>query len=205
MMNRSLLAQASYDAMFTEVKLKDGKGSGYGLGVFVGERDGHRVVFHDGEVSGFVSANMVLPNDKIAVTVLTNEDASSAAGTLAQQIVPLVLAGASAAAVDDSSATKAAEARALAIFTGLQEGKIDRSQLTQLASDYFTQEALNDFAWSLKPLGTPTSFKQVKKAERGGMTFRRFQADFQGKSVLITVYEEPDGKLEQYLVMAPGN
>ena len=91
MMNRSLLAQASYDAMFTEVKLKDGKGSGYGLGVFVGERDGHRFVFHDGEVSGFVSANMVLPNDKIAVTVLTNEDASSAAGTLAQQIVPLVL------------------------------------------------------------------------------------------------------------------
>ena len=205
LMNRSLLAPASYDAMFTEVKLKDGTGSGYGLGVFIGDRDGHRIVFHDGEVSGFVSANMVLPTDKIAVTVLTNEDASSAAGTLAQQIVPLVLASASAAAVDDSHATKAAEARALAIFTGLQAGKIDRSQLTQLASDYFTKEALDDFASSLKPLGVPSSFKQVKKAERGGMTFRRFQADFPGKSVLITVYEEPNGKLEQYLVIAPGS
>ena len=205
LMNRSLLAPASYDEMFTEVKLKDGTGSKYGLGVFVGDHDGHRTVFHDGEVSGFVSANMVLPTDKIAVTVLTNEDASSAAGTLAQQIVPLVLASASAAAVDDSSATKAAEARALAIFTGLQAGKIDRSQLTQLASDYFTKEALDDFASSLKPLGVPSSFKQVKKAERGGMTFRRFQADFPGKSVLITVYEEPNGKLEQYLVIAPGS
>ncbi|HEY6375322.1 MAG TPA: serine hydrolase domain-containing protein [Edaphobacter sp.] len=204
MMNRSLLAPASYDAMFTEVKLKDGTGSGYGLGVFVGERNGHRVVFHDGEVSGFVSANMVLPADKVAVTVLTNEDASNAAGTLSQQIVPLVLANASAAAVDDA-ATKAAEARALAIFVGLQDGKVDRSQLTQLASDYFTQEALDDFASSLKPLGTPTSFKQVRTAKRGGMTYRAFTAEFPGKSLRVTVYEEPDGKLEQYLVIAPGS
>ena len=54
-------------------------------------------------------------------------------------------------------------------------------------------------------MGVPRSFKQVKKAERGGMTFRRFQADFPSESVLITVYEEPDGKLEQYLVIAPGS
>jgi CubicO group peptidase (beta-lactamase class C family) len=200
LMNRSLLAPASYEAMFTEVKLKDGKGSKYGLGVFLADRDGHRTVFHDGEVSGFVSANTVLPNDKIAVTVLTNEDASSAAGTLAQQIVPLVLGSASVAAVDDSSATKAAEARALAIFTSLQEGKIDRSQLTQLASDYFTQEAVDDFASSLKPLGTPTSFKQVATSKRGGMTFRVFVAEFPGRSLRVTVFEEPDGKLEQYMV-----
>jgi D-alanyl-D-alanine carboxypeptidase len=204
LMNRSLLAPASYDAMFTEVKLKDGTGSGYGLGVFVGDRNGHRVVFHDGEVSGFVSANMVLPADKVAVTVLTNEDASNAAGTLTQQIVPLVLANASATAVEDPTA-KAAEARALAIFLGLQDGKIDRSQLTQLASDYFTQEALDDFASSLKPLGTPTSFKQLRAAKRGGMTFRIFTAEFPGKSLRVTVYEEPDGKLEQYLVIAPGS
>ena len=205
LMNRSLLAPASYEAMFTEVKLKDGKGSKYGLGVFLADRDGHRTVFHDGEVSGFVSANTVLPNDKIAVTVLTNEDASSAAGTLAQQIVPLVLGSASAAAVDDSPATKAAEARALAIFTSLQEGKIDRSQLTQLASDYFTQEAVDDFASSLKPLGTPTSFKQVATSKRGGMTFRVFLAEFPGRSLRVTVFEEPDGKLEQYLVGVTGS
>src|SRR5271155_5553762 len=42
MMNRTLLSQASYDEMFTEVKLKNGKGTGYGLGVQVGVREGHR-------------------------------------------------------------------------------------------------------------------------------------------------------------------
>jgi hypothetical protein len=102
--------------------------------------------------------------------------------------------------------TKSAEARALAIFTGLQDGKIDRSQLTALCNDYFTQEALDDFAASLKPLGSPLHFAQVGAArQRGGMTFRRFKADFQGRSLFVTVFEEPDGKLEQYLVIAPNN
>ena len=41
MMDRTLLSPASYDTMFTEVKLKNGKGTGYGLGVQVGDRNGH--------------------------------------------------------------------------------------------------------------------------------------------------------------------
>jgi hypothetical protein len=37
------------------------------------------------------------------------------------------------------------------------------------------------------------------------MTFRAFNAAFAGKQVRVTVYEMPDGKLEQYLVMAAGS
>jgi CubicO group peptidase (beta-lactamase class C family) len=203
-MNRTLLAPASYDAMFTEVKLKDGKGTGYGLGVQVGERDGHRYIEHSGEVSGFVSENIVFPEDKVAVTVLTNEDASSAAGALGRRIAPLVLDGAPGM-VSANAEAAAAEKRALDIFTGLQDGKLDRSQLTALCDAYFTQEAVEDFASSLKPLGTPTSFKQVSEGKRGGMTFRVFNAGFPGRQVRVTVYEMPDGKLEQYLVIAPGS
>jgi D-alanyl-D-alanine carboxypeptidase len=199
LMNRTLLAPASYDAMFTEVKLKDGKGTGYGLGVQVGDRDGHRVIEHSGEVSGFVSENIVFPDDKAAVTVLTNEDASSAAGALGRKIAPLVLGGAS------NAEAAAAEKRALDIFTGLQDGKLDRSQLTAFCDAYFTQEAVEDFASSLKPLGTPTSFKQASEGKRGGMTFRVFKVGFPDKQLRVTVYEMPDGKLEQYLVMAPGS
>jgi D-alanyl-D-alanine carboxypeptidase len=202
LMNRTLLAPASYDEMFREVKLKDGKGSGYGLGVQVGVREGHRYVAHSGEVSGFVSMNIVYPDDKFAVTVLTNEDASSAAGALARKIAPLVLDGAS---VEKSgSETAAAEKRALEVFTGLQEGRIDRSQLTPFCDAYFTAEAVGDFASSLKPLGVPVSFKQVAEEKRGGMTFRVFDVSFAEKQVRVTVYEEPDGKLEQYLVIPSG-
>ena len=202
MMDRTLLAPASYDAMFTEVKLKDGKGTGYGLGVQVGDRNGHRAIEHGGEVSGFVSENIVFPDDKVAVTVLTNEDASSAAGALGRKIAPLVLGGGSGAA---SAEGAAAERRALDIFTKLQDGKLDRSQLTAFCDAYFTQEAVDDFASSLKPLGTPTSFKQVSESKRGGMTFRAFNVGFTGRQVRVTVYEMPDGKLEQYLVIPAGS
>ncbi len=199
LMNRALLAPASYDEMFREVKLKDGSGTHYGLGVFVGEQSGHPAVWHSGEVSGFVSQNTVFPDDKVAVTVLTNEDASSAAGALAQKIESVLLGGA-----EGSSESAAAEERALKIFSGLQEGRIDRSQLTAFCDAYFTTEAVQDFATSLKPLGTPSSFKQVVEEQRGGMTFRVFKVGFAGKQVRVTTYEEPDGKFEQYLVIPAG-
>ncbi len=204
LIDRSLLQPASYDEMFREVKLKDGKGTGYGLGVEVGDRNGHRVISHSGEVSGFVSMNTVYPDDKAAVTVLTNEDASSAAGAIAQDVGGLLLSP--AGAPEDAKA----EARALAIFTGLQNGELDRSQLTPYLNAYFSPEAIADFASSLKPLGTPTEFKQVNEEQRGGMTFRVFRARFAEHNLpehnlVVTTYEMPDGKLEQYLVIPAGS
>jgi D-alanyl-D-alanine carboxypeptidase len=203
MMNRTLLKAPSYDAMFTNVKLKDGKPTGYGLGVQVSERDGQRVISHSGEVSGFVSQNVIYPDSKAAVTVLTNIDASRAAGTIAHALEPIVLSPRATGA--PPSAVHEAEARALKIFTGLQNGELDRSQLTRLCNDYFTNEAIQDFASSLRPLGAPQSFTQVAEESRGGMVFRVFRAEFPNRRLTVTTYEEPDGKLEQYLVLPAGN
>jgi CubicO group peptidase (beta-lactamase class C family) len=202
MMNRSLLKASSYDAMFTNVKLKNGKPTGYGLGVQVGERDGQPVISHSGEVSGFVSQNTVYPESKAAVTVLTNIDASSAAATIGRALAPLVLSAEASGA--STGEAQAAEERALKIFTGLQNGELDRSQLTKLCNDYFTSEAVQDFASSLKPLGTPQSFTQTAKEPRGGMVFRAFRAEFPTRRLTVTTYEEPDGKVEQYLVLPAG-
>jgi CubicO group peptidase (beta-lactamase class C family) len=202
MMNRTLLKPASYDAMFTEVKLKSGKGTGYGLGVQVGQHDGQHVISHSGEVSGFVSQNTIYPDSKAAVAVLTNIDASTAASAIARALAPIVLGS---VASTDSAQGHAAEDRARRIFTGLQAGELDRSQLTKLCNDYFTAEAIQDFASSLRPLGTPQGFTQVVEEPRGGMTFREFRADFPNRHLLVTTYEEPDGKLEQYLVLPAGN
>src|SRR5580658_3292758 len=69
--NRSLLDAASYVQMLTPVLLKNGAGSDYGLGVHLGQRDGHTRIEHSGEVSGFVSENVVFPDDRAAIIVLT--------------------------------------------------------------------------------------------------------------------------------------
>ncbi len=204
MMNRSLMKPASYDAMFTNVTLKNGKPTGYGLGVQLSERDGQHVISHSGEVSGFVSQNTIYPDSKAAVTVLTNIDASSAAAAIARALAPIVLStGTNVNAANGSQA--AAEARALRIFTGLQNGELDRSQLTTLCSNYFTEQAVQDFATSLKPLGAPQSFTQVAAQPRGGMTFRAFHVEFPNRRLTVTTYEEPDGKVEQYLVLPAEN
>jgi D-alanyl-D-alanine carboxypeptidase len=187
---RSILKPESYKQMFTEVKLKDGKGTHYGLGVEVLEHDGKLEIEHSGEVTGFVSDNVVLPDDGVAVAVLTNHMAGGAG-----QIASL--------AADTLAGTKrsAAEEQALAIYRGLQKGEIDRNLLAPNLNDYFDAQTVADFKSSLGPLGEPLTFSQVgKDGLRGGMTFRAFRIVYPTRKLSLTTYTYPDGKLEQYLV-----
>ena len=198
LMDQSLLKPASYAAMETEMKLKNGQGIGYGLGVAVGNRNGHRVVAHSGEVGGFVAQNVVFPDDKVAIVVLTNQEASSAAGAIARSLYPVVLPG---MAPTNDAAGAAAEAQAMKILAGLQHAQIDRSLLTADANFYFDSTAISDFASSLSPLGPVKSVTETGSGLRGGMTYRGFQAEFaNGTKVSVSTYTTNDGKLEQFLV-----
>jgi D-alanyl-D-alanine carboxypeptidase len=194
LMNRSLLSPASYVQMFKPVLLKGGANSGYGLGVFLGKRDGHAYIQHGGEVSGFVSDNLVYPDDRAAIIVLTNEMATNAASLIAERITPVLLNLPATAPTEQ-------EAQALSIFNGLADGHIDRALFTNYCNAYFNQQTLDDFASSLKPLGPPMTFKQTKEEGRGGMTFRVFTVTFPDRELKVTTYQMPDGKLEQYLVI----
>jgi CubicO group peptidase (beta-lactamase class C family) len=187
---QSLLKPESYQQMFTEVKLNDGKGTRYGLGVEVRDREGHRSIEHSGEVSGFVSDNEVLIDDGAAVAVLTNQDAVGAASTIVRVAAPIVL----------GTPLTAPEQQALDLYRGLQQGRIDRSLLAPNLSDYFTPEALADFKNSLAPLGEPLSLRQAGEELRGGMTFRMFEIAYPGRRLDLTTYTYPTGKLEQYLI-----
>jgi D-alanyl-D-alanine carboxypeptidase len=198
-MNRSLLQQKSYDEMFASVMLKDGSDSHYGLGLFVRDFSGHPLYDHSGEVMGFTSENFVFPKDKLAIAVLTNQDAARAAGRIAAQVAMLLLG-------TKPQGPRAAEAQAQDLFENFQQGKIDRSLFTPWCNAYFSDQAIQDFHSSLAPLGKPSSVRQTTEELRGGMTFRVFSVQFpnSGRQLTITTYTEPDGKLEQYLVL-PAN
>ena len=190
MIAQSLLSKESYKQMFTEAKLNNGKGTHYGLGVQVLDSHGHREIEHSGEVSGFVSDNVVMVDDGVAVAVLTNQDAVGAASTIAGLAAPVVL----------GAPLAAPEQQALDIFKELQKGRIDRSLLAPNLSDYFTPEALADYRDSLGPLAEPLSFHMMHESLRGGMTFRVFDLVYPGKHLHLTTYTYPDGKLEQFLI-----
>jgi len=189
--NQTVLRPASYAAMERETVLKNGLGTHYGLGVAVRNELGQRAIEHGGEVSGFTANNIVFPDSHIAVVVVTNEDAVPASSDLAKKIAALLFRDADAARQEEQSK---------AIFAGLQQGKIDRSLLTDNCSSYFTEQALKDFGDSLRPLGTPTEFTQESRSERGGMTFRLFEVHFSQKTLEVWERIMPDGKIEQYQV-----
>jgi D-alanyl-D-alanine carboxypeptidase len=191
--DQKLMKPSSYREFETEALLRSGLSTQYGLGVSVGTQAGHRAVSHGGEVSGFTAENIVFPDERVAVAVLTNQDAAGAAGDIAHGIAPLLLA------TDDPAATPKLE-QSRRIFDGLQHGKIDRSLFTDNANSYFSDQALKDFAGSLGPFGNPQGFIQVFQALRGGMTLRVYRIQFAKKTLRAWTYEMPDGKLEQYQV-----
>jgi CubicO group peptidase (beta-lactamase class C family) len=192
MIDESLLQPASYREMEREVLLAGGNGTHYGLGVSVNTVDGRRLISHGGEVSGFTAQNQVYPDQRAAVVVLTNLDATSASEQIATKIAQIVFT-----ATDD-----AALAQARKIFEGLQHGRIDRALFTSNANAYFSEQALKDFAASLGPLGTPQEFTQVAQSLRGGMTLRRYRVKFPNKTLRAWTFAMPDGKLEQFMVAA---
>ncbi|MDX6406691.1 MAG: D-alanyl-D-alanine carboxypeptidase [Blastocatellia bacterium] len=194
-MDQKLLKPSSYREFATDMLLKNGLSTHYGLGVDVNSQAGHRALSHGGEVSGFTAQNVVFPDDRAAIVVLTNQDAASASGAIANGIAPLLFA-------TTDPATPAKLEQAKKIFEGLQHGTIDRSLFTDNANSYFSEEALKDFARSLGPLGTPQSFVQSSQGLRGGMTLRVFVITFPQKILRAWTYEMPDGKLEQYQIAA---
>ena len=195
MIDRTVLKPESYRAMETEVELSSGVGSHYGLGVSVGMTDGRRIISHGGEVSGFTARNEVYPDERVAIAVLTNLDATGASEQIAGGIAKVLFAS------TDPATPKTTE-QMRKIFDDLQHGRLDRAQFTSNASAYFDDQAIKDFAASLGPLGTPQEFAQFGQSLRGGMTLRRYRIKFPTKTLRLTTFIMPDGKIEQYQIAA---
>jgi CubicO group peptidase (beta-lactamase class C family) len=195
--NQSLLSAASYKQMETAFVTKDGKSTEYGLGIRVLDRNGHRELEHGGEVGGYVSENIVYPDDKLAIVVLTNEVASNAAAVIGLRLAELLLPAATPA-----EAAPDAVAEALpAILAGLAQGQIDRTKFTANCNAYFSADAVADFQATLAPLGAVKSVYRTRTMLRGGMTFGDYRVVFaNGTTLIMNTYTLPDGKIEQLLI-----
>ncbi len=195
---QKLLSPESYKEFETPFILANGENTHYGLGTYVRDLNGHRMLEHGGEVGGYVAENVVFPNDQIAIVVLTNETASSAAHIIAQQIAEQLLPS-----LQTASATPAdtLQPKLAGILAGLQQGTIDRSLFTADANDYFNADALADFKSTLAPLGTITNITRAGTHLRGGMTGAVYRITYSsGTTLTLSTYTMPDGKIEQFLI-----
>ncbi|WP_454279772.1 serine hydrolase domain-containing protein [Sphingomonas sp. Marseille-Q8236] len=197
-MNRTLLPAKLWDEQENPVKLTDGSNTNYGLGVGVGSDNGRRFVEHSGEAVGFLTENIVYPDDKAAVVVAVNAWFADAQGRIAKGISEIVLPAPQASAED-----AAALDRAKRVYTQLRTGSLDRTLLTEDAAYYFTPATIADYKASLSPLGAPTKVEQVGRTRlRGGFVNRSYRVTYPTRSLRISTYAEPGagGKIEQFLV-----
>jgi len=200
-LNRSVLPADDWVDQEKPVLLNDGTTTNYGLGVSLGKRGGQPYVEHSGEAVGFLSENIVFPDQKAAIVVLTNADFGDAFVAIAQGLAKVVLPA--SADSDEAGKTKAARA----MFDSLRNGTLDRHLLTANAAYYFTAQVLADYRASLSPLGEPTGFELVgSKRLRGGFVQRRYTVTYPKQKLSIATFAEPDGqqRYEQFLV-SPAN
>ncbi|HEY8004212.1 MAG TPA: serine hydrolase domain-containing protein [Phenylobacterium sp.] len=187
LMAKSLLSPASYDALYTPIKLTGGKDSGYSLGLFIHDDHGRKRIEHGGAGSGFLSTNQMWPAEKIAVVAFTNNDwagPESVADRVAYVVLP----------------PQPAEARARRVFEGLRGGGVDRSLFTDNGNAYLSPQVLADQKAGLAAFGPARLFRLTNESLRGGMQTRIWRITT-AKGALVAVERGyPNGKLEQFMV-----
>jgi len=184
---------AVFSELWKEVMLDSGVGTGYGLGVGVSLQNGRRLVRHGGEVSGYTATNLVYPDQRSAVVVFVNQDASGSHRTIARKIAELLFIGESPE--DEEMLERVGE-----VLESLRRGTIDRSLLTANGNAYLSEAALADIHAGLKKLGRPKQITRLRQSLRGGLTTRVYQAKYKKKTLAVVTRATEDGKLEQFTV-----
>jgi hypothetical protein len=114
-----------HDQRRLRLTLTDGAKFEYGLGLFLGNLGGHRMIFHGGGVNGFVSTLAYFPDDDVYIAVLVNTDGSFAddlGEAIARQVLAVPRAKVTPAQLSDDAIVGRYEAVGVAIALIIERG-----------------------------------------------------------------------------------
>lgn len=164
----------------------------HAMGWTIDQRGGKRFVWQIGEIPGYHAINALLPDDHVAVIVLTNTDTFGGVTTLPEQIAGRILDLLEPPAVqhvDNGVMTRARD------WLGrLANGSIDRTQLTSDFSDYLTDEVVR--AANLSSYGSVISVVPIASVPASeGATEYEFLVHFSRGALHYQLTLTPDGKI----------
>lgn len=200
-LQKKILNAKSYEEFTREVKLSNGDSTSYAMGLELGHLDGIPTIFHGGEVSGFLAYNFVYPTRDAAVIICSNQDGTDLITPIEHEIARWVLEPEKRDPGTGADATQSELDQVKSVLAGLQAGEINRALFTNNANFYFTDPALQDFKASLAPLGMLNAVTREYSGLRGGMKFLGYRAQFEKKTVSVSVYMTTGGLYEQFLVV----
>ena len=161
MMNETLLSHASYAAMESPTRLRNGLYSNYGARPLRRrvERTPHDLAQRRGRRLRRVERRSS-PTTTSPSPCFTNQEASPAAGAIGRALTLLLIPAEQRHSLS-ADATARAEQLARTTLAALQKGTIDPARFTDNAKFYFGRTALGDYASSLGKLGAIRSVHQT--------------------------------------------
>jgi D-alanyl-D-alanine carboxypeptidase len=170
----------------------------FGMGWVIDRRGGKRFVWYNGEIPGYRAINAVLPDDHIAVIVLTNADSHgggvvSAPVQVAARILDIV-APPVAVHLDNAIVARAKE-----WLERIADKRIDRTELTPAFSAYLTDDLVvsSNFAafgklQTIVPISSTT--------EANGDTLYEFVVQYPHDQFHYKFEVSKDGKVDELLL-----
>jgi CubicO group peptidase (beta-lactamase class C family) len=190
--DRTLLTSPSYDEMLKPAKLANGESHDFGLGVGIGERGGHKFVFHGGGTPGFSTMWLQFPSDDLAIIVLTNI-AGSAGDTMAKGLVgvlmpELKLANQPASVDENPEHTKEHKSVLETLLAGQEV-----EQFTDEFRKFMDDPSRKAMTKSLAAEGEIAEFTFLSelKPNRG----RQYRVKLGEKSHRLSIFLTPEGKI----------
>ncbi len=201
---RKLLKPASYDAMWTPMRLNDGKPSSYALGWQVDPYRTRPRQAHGGGISGFSTFVARFPDDKVTVIALVNQG-GGAGGALVNGIAEIYIPALKDAApkpIADPDAKTTAFLKE--VITLAARGETNPEWLTAQFQTFLLPDRIKQGPQMMGRYGELTAFELMEESTRDDVRIRIYRATFGTTPLRVQFTLSADGKIAG-LGISPAN
>ena len=201
---RKLLKPASYDAMWTPMRLNDGKPSSYALGWQVDPYRTRPRQAHGGGISGFSTFVARFPDDKVTVIALVNQG-GGAGGALVNGIAEIYIPALKDAApkpIADPDAKTTAFLKE--VITLAARGETNPEWLTAQFQTFLLPDRIKQGPQMMGRHGELTAFELMEESTRDDVRIRIYRATFGTTPLRVQFTLSADGKIAG-LGISPAN
>lgn len=189
-----LLKKASFDEMWSPIKLNDGKTHPYGFGWAVRSVNGKPVIEHGGAWQGFKAHIARFPDNRLTVIVFANLIQANQ-GKLANGVAAIVDPELKPKSMTDPDPALTASVREL--FLSVLDGKADMSRFTPEV-----QKAIADqhdrLAAFVKTMGAMQGFSLMERIDGGDGVRYRYRVEYGGMNLFLAMIVNKDGKISGF-------